>query len=108
MDLTLDSPPTTLGERLTAPVRRRLLRLLRPTLERLRDVLRTLTARQDADRARIERLENQVAALQARLDAARPLLTDYLTLTRRLGLVEDRMLRELAGTNRRVPASRAA
>ena len=103
-----DAPATGLAGRLAAPVRRILRRLLRPTFDRIRETVQAMTARQDADRARIETLERQVALLQARLDAARPLLTDYLALTRRLGLVEERMLREMAGPDQRVTAGRAA
>ena len=103
-----DPPPTRLASRLAAPARSLVRRLLRPTFDRLRVLLQAMTARQDADRARIESLERQVAVLQARLDAARPLLADYLALTRRVGLIEDRLLRELTGSDRPEVAGRAA
>jgi hypothetical protein len=102
MDFHFDqlAPATSLAGRLAAPARRSVHRLLQPCFDRLRNLLLALSARQDADRQRIEILERRVEDLQDRLDAARPLLTDYLALTRRLGMIEDRMLRELAETGR--------
>jgi hypothetical protein len=79
-----------------APVRRAVRRLMRPTLYRLRDLLQFLFDKHREDRARIEQLERQVVALQSQLAAYRPLVADYVGVTRRVAELENQLLRTLA------------
>src|SRR5262245_45685385 len=81
---------------LVRPARRIRRRLLRPTYQRLRDLLQLLFDRQNENRARIEELEGTVASLQSQIAAYRPLVADYIGVTRRLAVLEDQLLRTLA------------
>jgi hypothetical protein len=78
------------------PVRRAIRRVMRPTLYRLRDLLQFLFDKHREDRTRIEQLERQVAALQTQLAAYRPLVADYVGVTRRVAELENQLLRTLA------------
>jgi hypothetical protein len=78
------------------PARRLARRVMRPMLYRLRDLLQFLFDKHREDRARIEQLEQQVAALRSQLAAYRPLVADYVGVTRRVAELETQLLRTLA------------
>src|SRR6478672_7552480 len=86
----------TAGGAVLAPARRSLRRLLRPTFYRLRDLLQFLFDKHREDRARIEQLERETAALRAQMAAYRPLVADYVGVTRRVAELENQLLRTLA------------
>lgn len=85
----------TAGAAVLSPPRRLMRRLLRPTFDRLRDLLQFLFDKHREDRARIEQLERESAALRSQLAAVRPLVADYLGVTRRVAELEDQLLRTL-------------